>query len=212
MKDPWFAREAVKSLLLVEDALMKGLGNAKPKLALAESMLAAQMRESSLDCAMIEPIMEAVSKIDASGGRAVGQQVRNARKRLTKAIQTCWSNAPPSKEWIDARIQRKTPSPMESVLDVRCNLREVYKNALLLEDHLEHKRKRCLQCIKKHSLLIEAYVDEAYTLDVKQKHTRLLHGLRSLILDVQKLVVSRSNYAQALEKVRQIVSRVEPRV
>lgn len=49
------------------------------------------------------------------------------------------------------------------------NLREVIKNMLLLEDHLFHPKKRCVECISKHFLLIEGLAEEAVTLQADDK-------------------------------------------
>ena len=51
------------------------------------------------------------------------------------------------------------------VMDPRFNLREAAKNMILLEDHLFHEGKRCRDCILKHCLTIEAFLEEAVTLD-----------------------------------------------
>lgn len=56
------------------------------------------------------------------------------------------------------------------ILDPLFNLREIAKNMLLLEDHLFQMKKRCAQCIIKHSLTIEALFDEAITLDINKKY------------------------------------------
>lgn len=49
------------------------------------------------------------------------------------------------------------------------NLREVIKNMLLLEDHLFHPKKRCVECISKHFLLIEGLAEEAVTLQAEDR-------------------------------------------
>lgn len=45
------------------------------------------------------------------------------------------------------------------------NLREIAKQMVLLEDHLCHPYKHCPDCIKKHLLTIEAFAEEAVSLD-----------------------------------------------
>ncbi len=50
------------------------------------------------------------------------------------------------------------------------NLREVAKQMILLEDHLTNKGKLCEQCIKKHSLTIEGYLEEALCLDTDKQY------------------------------------------
>jgi hypothetical protein len=45
------------------------------------------------------------------------------------------------------------------------NLREITKQMLLLEDHLSDDDKYCVDCIRKHFLVIEALAEESLTLD-----------------------------------------------
>lgn len=56
------------------------------------------------------------------------------------------------------------------------NLREICKQSALLEDHLNNKRKRCEDCIRKHFLTIEALFEEALSLDSEQKWFEHLDG------------------------------------
>lgn len=57
------------------------------------------------------------------------------------------------------------------VLDPEFNMREVSKQCLLLEDHLNNKRKRCFDCIRKHFLIIDGFLEEAVSLekDIKKR-------------------------------------------
>ncbi len=57
------------------------------------------------------------------------------------------------------------------VLDCRFNFREVSKHLILLEDHLFQTRRRCTDCIKKHTLTIEAFIEEAKTLDKEMAYS-----------------------------------------
>lgn len=63
------------------------------------------------------------------------------------------------------------------ILDPMFNLREVAKHLILLEDHLFHSGKRCTQCIVKHLLTIEAFLEEAITLDKEQKYTSKINNI-----------------------------------
>ena len=58
-----------------------------------------------------------------------------------------------------------TDKKLSKILDPRFNLREAAKNLILLEDHLFQSLKRCNDCIKKHCLLIEGFLEEGITLD-----------------------------------------------
>jgi len=52
-----------------------------------------------------------------------------------------------------------------SLMHPRFNLREVAKQMLLLEDHLQHPYKHCPDCIRKHLMTIESFAEEAVALD-----------------------------------------------
>lgn len=52
-----------------------------------------------------------------------------------------------------------------SLTHPRFNLREIAKQMILLEDHLAHPYKHCPDCIRKHLLTIEAFAEEAVSLD-----------------------------------------------
>ena len=51
------------------------------------------------------------------------------------------------------------------LMDPLFNLREAAKQLILLEDHLAHPSKQCEDCIRKHLLAAEAFLEEAVTLD-----------------------------------------------
>jgi len=58
-----------------------------------------------------------------------------------------------------------------NIMDPRFNLREAAKNMILLEDHLFHAGKQCHDCILKHCLTIEGFLEEGITLDKKREYT-----------------------------------------
>lgn len=58
------------------------------------------------------------------------------------------------------------------IMDPKFNLREAAKNCILLEDHLTHSGKQCKDCIKKHCLMIEGFLEEGLTLDKKREHKK----------------------------------------
>jgi len=59
-------------------------------------------------------------------------------------------------------------------MDPEFNIKEAVKNIILLEDHLFHDDRRCADCVRKHCLTIDAYLDEAFSLDKQGKYTNLL--------------------------------------
>ena len=69
-------------------------------------------------------------------------------------------------------------------------------------DHLLTKEHRCNQCHKKHSLLIEGFLEEALTLDTKNKYKKVIFKLLDIIKEVQiDILKGRNNYdAKAIEK------------
>lgn len=56
------------------------------------------------------------------------------------------------------------------VMDPCFNMREVCKQCILLEDHLNSEGKDCIDCIRKHTLAIEALCEEAVGLDKDGKY------------------------------------------
>lgn len=54
---------------------------------------------------------------------------------------------------------------LHPILDPQFNFREVAKQCLLLEDHLNNSRKRCLDCIRKHFLIIDGLLEESVSLE-----------------------------------------------
>lgn len=62
------------------------------------------------------------------------------------------------------------------IMDPRFNLREAAKNMILLEDHLFHMGKRCKDCILKHCLTIEGFLEEGITLDIQGNYTKVLQN------------------------------------
>ena len=51
------------------------------------------------------------------------------------------------------------------------NVREIAKQMLLLEDHLTDTEKYCVDCIRKHFLMMEALAEEAVAMDSRSKWT-----------------------------------------
>lgn len=70
------------------------------------------------------------------------------------------------------------------ILDPKFNMREIAKQCLLLEDHLNNIKKRCFDCIRKHFLTIDAFLEEAVSLE-KDNNNRNYY--RSLFTEWVKL-------------------------
>lgn len=81
---------------------------------------------------------------------------------------------------------RRTADDLLPIMHPLFNLREICKQSALLEDHLNHERKRCQDCIRKHFLTIEALFEEAVSLDNKQKWAELTEGKAEAIRQLQE--------------------------
>lgn len=99
------------------------------------------------------------------------------------------------------------------IMDPRFNLREAAKNMVLLEDHLFHEGKRCQDCILKHCLIIEGFLEEGITLDKKREYTNILNKslteFRGIFKDIAKKVqkgdltdVDCATFAQRIRLIR----------
>lgn len=97
------------------------------------------------------------------------------------------------------------------------NLREITKQMSLLEDHLNHPRKRCPDCIRKHFLTIEALFEEALTLDKENNYFDLLDGKAQEIRDLQGKWVDGKDeksyekmYCSLSQEIRKIRKEIAP--
>lgn len=64
------------------------------------------------------------------------------------------------------------------VLEPGFNMRETAKQCILLEDHLNNLKKRCRDCIRKHFLTIDGFLEESVSLEKdisKRQYYRNLH-------------------------------------
>lgn len=83
-----------------------------------------------------------------------------------------------------------TDKKLSKILDPRFNLREAAKNLILLEDHLFQSLKRCNDCIKKHCLLIEGFLEEGITLDKTGEYTQeLIKSLNEFSILFQRISI-----------------------
>jgi hypothetical protein len=68
-----------------------------------------------------------------------------------------------------------------SLMDPKHNLREIAKQLILLEDHMAHKSKRCIDCMTKHYLMIEGLLEEAISLDKTGEHIKEVRNITEQI-------------------------------
>lgn len=93
------------------------------------------------------------------------------------------------------------------------NLREIMKQMALLEDHLNHPRKRCPDCIRKHFLTIEALFEEAISLDKEFKYNDILDGKAQYMRDLEEEWLdndSHESYLQLAQSLREVRKDFSP--
>ena len=92
------------------------------------------------------------------------------------------------------------------IMDPEFNMREVTKQCILLEEHLNQKAKRCKDCQKKHMLTIEGLLEEAISLDKEQKMTKELQEMIYDWISIEKDYVNKKDTeeetAQRIRKFR----------
>lgn len=79
---------------------------------------------------------------------------------------------------------KKLDRKLMPIMDHNFNLREIAKQCVLLEEHLNQKNKTCRDCIAKHMITIEGLLEEAISLD--KEHTMTL-GLQTMLGDWIKI-------------------------
>lgn len=91
------------------------------------------------------------------------------------------------------------------VMDPLFNMREICKQSILIEDHLNNPEKRCVDCITKHSLSIEALAEEAVGLDNNGKYkfmSDLAKKCRHLQKECNKKESDKNKLAQKYRNIR----------
>jgi hypothetical protein len=75
---------------------------------------------------------------------------------------------------------------------------------ILLEDHLFQPEKRCYDCISKHTMTIEGYLQEAVTLDKNQAHIEEIYSLLNQFVPVMQETLNKmkSNQLNGLDYCR----------
>jgi hypothetical protein len=90
------------------------------------------------------------------------------------------------------------------VLSPYFNIREICKESILLEGHLTNKRKRCVDCIKKHFLSIEGLAEELVSLDKKQELNEDYYNLAEMYRRIQKMYIEHENPLDIVQELRKI--------
>ena len=72
---------------------------------------------------------------------------------------------------------------LDPVMDPKYNMRQIVKQSILLEEHINNERKRCVDCITKHFLHIIGLAEEAISLDPATQCYKEVPGVYSRIFD-----------------------------
>jgi len=80
-------------------------------------------------------------------------------------LTTCSGKSCDSKAKCSVKTCGAEANGLHPILDPEFNMREVAKQCLLLEDHINNKKKRCIDCIKKHFLMVDGLLEEAVSLE-----------------------------------------------
>lgn len=210
----------VKQLLMIEDKLF----NVKKKcqkcifehMMLVESMIEDNLKNNKNE---LYPILSETSctlrelqkmmmnkKLDITTSV---QKLRSLRKEITKKCVKF--DKPVSEKTLKRMINHKCKGKILPILNPLFNLRETYKNVLLLKDHLLVKEHRCNQCHKKHSLLIEAFLEEAATLDMDGKYQKLLLSLEKTIRRIQRMIIKGNPvYGDVVKELEKMEKKLYP--
>ncbi len=86
-------------------------------------------------------------------------------------------------------------------------MREICKQMVLLEDHLNNVRKRCPDCIRKHFLTIEAFFEEALSLDKDLKYLDILEGQAQNIRDLQSIWLKKKDDPESSRVAYHLISQ-----
>ena len=96
------------------------------------------------------------------------------------------------------------------LMDPRFNMREASKDMVLLEDHLSQQGKRCQDCILKHFLRIEGFLEEGIALDEngtsRETLDKALKEIREAYISHRKMLRAaderNESYNEVAQKIR----------
>lgn len=103
-----------------------------------------------------------------------------------------------------------------NLMDPKHNFREIAKQLILLEDHMAHKPKRCIDCITKHYLMTEGLLEEAITLDNTGEYIEEIRDvtdkIKPVIMRIIDLVkngkINDKEYETACQYLRQVRKKI----
>ena len=90
------------------------------------------------------------------------------------------------------------------------NVKEICKEFVLLEDHLQAPEKKCPDCIRKHLLKAEAFAEEAIALDKTGEHLAVCKPLPTAIREIQNAFMKGENDHRLGQRVRKLRKKLTP--
>ena len=206
-------RKLIDNLLLLEDMLFH-INDKKCKKCVVEKFLFIEkLMENIIESdnkdiyyyPIIFPMLDKYRLFQKKYPNLSTKDLQNMRKMRKKLMNTCFKECKTDKNTLKKKINHKCKKELLPILDVRFNIREAVKNMLLIEDHLLDKRRRCMDCCKKHMLLIESFLEEGITLDKKGKYVKSLEKNIKKIRKLQKLLLEgRKNYFDIANEIKKM--------
>ena len=95
-------------------------------------------------------------------------------------------------------------------MDPLHNCREIVKQCILLEDHLNQDGKRCRDCINKHFLTIEALGEEAVSIDTDRQYLHLTQDIPRRTRLLHKRTLQNADKRQIAQELREIRKELVP--
>jgi hypothetical protein len=213
-------KDIVKTMLFLEDKLFSSekccIECMKEIMLTIEGLLDDLMQSEVKSDKKLYPILEESNthlrkiQVQLKKGKCnyekVAQQLRQLRKKLMDDHMFVLKKKELKTDYVKKIMGHKCKYGLLPILDPRFNIREAVKQILLLEDHFFDKQRKCWDCQKKHSLLIEAFVEEGITLDKKQKYSKVLKEMLCSIRKIQKMILvdRRKGSHDIIEELRKI--------
>lgn len=103
-----------------------------------------------------------------------------------------------------ATAVHRGPFTLLPVMNPLFNIREMSKECILLERHLNSPQQRCTDCIRKHMLTIEGLAEEAISLDKPGKYRRYLLDIPNEIRRLQDDWVAKRDPCDIAQEIREM--------
>ena len=205
-------RKIIDNLLLLEDMLFHKEKQCsrciKEKFMFIEKLMEEVIESDKKDIfyyPIVFPMIDKLRDFQKKYPKLKTNDLQNMRKMRKKLMNSCFKIQDKDKKKLKKKINHKCKTDLLPILDAQFNIREAVKNMLLLEDHLLDKRRRCMDCCKKHMLLIESFLDEAISLDKKGKYVKSLENDLKKIRKLQKMLLEgRKNYYDIAMEIRKL--------